>query len=224
MICDQSANSPVVDSAYYQSNICAAKVAIRSSSACYSFTVNPLFRWIDKQAIFLGAALILGGLYLGILGKRQFKISICMIGGSAFTLLATLFMFTVFLSRDSASSSGWIIIGVGAFFGIFVGLALAYFSRVGAAVAAGWGGVTLALILYNSFVYKIDNDKQVAFWIFVILTAGVCAILAFVAFWHVIIVATSFVGSYCVMRGISLYAGGFPGELEVIELIKNGQF
>lgn len=147
-----------------------------------------------------------------------------MIGGIAFGLISSLFFFTIFLSRTSSTASGWIIIGICGVFAVFVGLALAYFSKIGAAVAAGWGGVALGLILYNSFVYKIDTNGQVVFWIFIVLMGGIFAGLAFVIFWPVIILATSFAGSYAVMRGISLYAGGFPGELELINYIKSGKF
>jgi hypothetical protein len=171
----------------------------------------------------MGAAMILVGLYLGILGKKLFKVSICMIGGVVFTLVASLLLFTVFLDRSSPNSTGWIIMGVCGFVSIFVGLALAYFFHIGAAVAGGWGGVVLGLILYNSFVYKIDTNGQVVFWIFIVLMGGIFAALAFWMFWHVIIVSTSLAGAYSVMRGISIYAGGFPGELEIIDLIKSGK-
>ena len=168
--------------------------------------------------------MIILGLYLGILGKKTFKLSICMIGGVVFTLAASLLLFTIFLDRYSSNAVGWIIIGICGFLSIFVGLALAYFSHIGAAVAAGWGGVVLGLILYNTFVYKIDTNGQVVFWIFIVLMGGIFAVLAFYVFWHVIILATSLAGSYSVMRGISIYAGGFPGELEIIDLIKSGKY
>jgi hypothetical protein len=221
MVCDSSAKTPIVSEASFNMRTCDSQIIVRSSHACYGFTLNPLFRWIEAQKVFLGAALILSGLYLGILGKKQFKLSICLIGGIVFTLLSSLFLFTVFLSRSSAPSAGWIIMGVCTFLSIFVGLALAYFSKIGAAVAAGWGGVALGLILYNTFVYKIDTNGQVVFWIFIVLMGGIFAGLAFVIFWHIIILATSFAGAYAVIRGISLYAGGFPGELEIVDLIKN---
>lgn len=224
MICDKSQSSPIVYNASLDTRTCGSNIVIRSSEACYAFTLNPLFRWVDKQSMFLGAALILAGLYLGLLGKKQFKVSICLTGGVAFLLASSLFLFTVFLNRDSSTATGWIIIGICAFLSIFVGLALAFFFRAGAAVAAGWGGVTLALILYNTFVYKIDNDKKVAFWIFIIAMGGIFGGLAFCAFWHVIIFATAFGGAYAVIRGISLYAGGFIGEMEIVDLINSKKF
>merc|ERR1711907_422791 len=53
--------------------------------------------------------------------------------------------------------------------------------------------------------------------------AFVCAIVAAVVEKHVIILITSFVGSYCFVRGISLYAGGFPNEAELETDVKDGK-
>jgi hypothetical protein len=50
----------------------------------------------------------------------------------------------------------------------------------------------------------------------------VAAILVFVTYNHAIILATSLVGSYFFVRGISLYAGGFPNEYLLMKQIKNG--
>ena len=41
--------------------------------------------------------------------------------------------------------------------GIVAGLMLAKLSRVGVAVLAGWGGLTLGLILYSAFMYKTES-------------------------------------------------------------------
>ena len=106
--------------------------------------------------------------------------------------------------------------------GALVGILLAYLMRLGVGVLAGWGGFCLGLILYNSFLYKIDNDAKVAFWSFTIGLAVVAAILSLFLFWHAIIIATSIGGSYALMRGISMYAGGFPDEMEVYYQIKMG--
>ena len=47
--------------------------------------------------------------------------------------------------------------------------------------------------------------------------------MAYFLFTHIIIIATSFIGGYLVAKGISLYAGGFPDEKYMIDLISNGE-
>jgi Domain of unknown function (DUF4203) len=76
------------------------------------------------------------------------------------------------------------------------------------------------MILYSSFFYKIDNDKQVFYWVFNISLGVICGILSIWLFNHAIIISTSIIGAYALMRGISFYAGGYPSEFDLLQLIK----
>lgn len=146
-----------------------------------------------------------------------------MVGTFAFILISSLTIFTLAFDRNSGEVAEWVVFGVCCVVGIFIGLLLAYLTRFGTAVLAAWGGVSIALMLYTSFVYKLDNDQRVVFWIFVILMGVVAGLLGYALYNHAIIFGTSVVGAYLLIRGISLYAGGFPDEMLVIEQIKTGQ-
>jgi len=141
----------------------------------------------------------------------------------AFIIVASISVFALFFNRNSSEVTQWIIFGVCCVVGILFGLLMAYLSRFGTAVLAAWGGVALALMLYTSFMYKWDNSHQVLYWIWVIGMGVATGILGYVLFNHAIIFATSIVGSFLLVRGISFYAGGFPDIGLVIEQIKNGQ-
>lgn len=69
-------------------------------------------------------------------------------------------------------------------------------------------------------MYKLDGDKRIVFWMFNISMGVIAGILSIFLFEHAIIIATSIIGAYAFMRGISLYAGGFPNEMELVEYIK----
>jgi len=92
--------------------------------------------------------------------------------------------------------------------------------RVGVALLAGWGGVMLGLVIYNAFLYKANSN--ILFWCFIIGMGLVFSIISFFVFEHACILATAFVGSYCVIRGISLYAGHYPNEFTLIDMIRAG--
>jgi hypothetical protein len=222
MICDSNADKPQVSNAIFDSNM-NAFVKVSSKDACYVFSVNPLVKFLGDQPVILGCSLIVFGLVLGILGKRFFKISLFIVGTTVLTLASTLFVFTAFLNRDSSDLTGWIIFSVCLVVSMIGGLLLSKFFRFGIAVAAGWGGVVVALILYNSFVFKIDNSHKVVFWIFIVLMAVVFAALSFKFCWPAVIVATSIAGAYSFIRGISVMAGGYPSELDIIKQIESGQ-
>ena len=194
-----------------------------SNHACSRFSLNTLFRYITRYSYLFGAIMIGLGVTVAFLGKKLVKPTICMVGTSAFILLSSLFIFTLAFTKESSDTIEWVVFGVCCLVGVLVGLVLAYLSRLGGAVLAAWGGVCLALMLYTSFVYKIDNSSRVAFWVFVVLMGAAFGVLGFLLFNHAIIISTAIIGSYAFMRGISLYAGGYPNEMMIIELIKNGQ-
>ena len=167
--------------------------------------------------------MIFFGLLVGFLGSKLIKPTICVVATLAFIFIAALSGFAIFFDRYSSEVAEWIVFGVCCVVGILFGVLMAYLSRFGTALLAAWGGVALALMLYTSFMYKWDNNHQVLYWIWVIGMGAATGILGYIMFDHATIIATSIVGSYLLIRGISLYAGGFPDIVLVIEQIKNGQ-
>jgi len=73
---------------------------------------------------------------------------------------------------------------------------------------AGWGGATLGFILTTTFVI----ESTAAYWGIIVACAIVAAFFAFKTEKLVIMLATALLGAYLCIRGISMYAGGFPNE------------
>jgi Domain of unknown function (DUF4203) len=106
-----------------------------------------------------GAFLIAVGILVGIFGKPLFKPTICVIGTLVFMSIVSLFIFSLFFTRNTPAWACWLVLGIAFIFGCIVGVILAKISRLGVAVVAGWGGFCLGLVLYGAFLYKADNDK-----------------------------------------------------------------
>ena len=60
------------------------------------------------------------------------------------------------------------------------------------------------------------------YWCIIVGCAILLGITAFYTEKKVIMFVTSFVGAYAIIRGISLYAGGFPNEIELHQEIQAG--
>jgi hypothetical protein len=193
---------------------------VYDKQGCYVFDTNPLVRFLSDYSYIFGAFLIAIGIVVAVFGKPLFKPTICLIGTLVFMGVLCLFIFSLFFTRNTPSWAGWLVFGISLFVGCIVGLILAKISRLGVAVLAGWGGFCLGMILYSSFMYKLDGDKHVLFWIFNISLGVIAGILSIFLFNHAIVIATSIAGSYAFIRGISLYAGGYPNELELVDMIK----
>ena len=215
MYCDQGLDTPEYLFENYDLENCELSVKFISKDSCYRWSVNPLMRWMEGNHIIVGAILIVIGIAVGLFGKKIFKPAICMVGSLAATLMLSLLIFSIFLQRDTSDAIEWVIFSCCAVLGIFAGLILAYLVRLGVGVLAGWGGFCLGLILYNLVLYKIDNSAKIAFWSFTIGIGVVSGLLSLWLFWHAIIIATSISGSYALIRGISMFAGGFPSEMDI---------
>lgn len=105
---------------------------------------------------------------------------------------------------------------------LVVALVLAFFitklRRCAVAAVGGVGGAFLGIMITTLTMVGTDA----AYWIIIIGTSLACAILTFFLEVYVVMLATAFAGSYMFIRGISFYAGGFPPETALYEIIKDG--
>jgi hypothetical protein len=114
----------------------------------------------------------------------------------------------------------WVVLVGCILLGLLFGFILAKCQRLGAALLGGWAGFIGGLVLNTAvFVYA---ESQPLFWVVTISCAIAGCILSFFAYNHVIIIGTSFTGSYLFIRGFSLYIGGFPNEFEIAKALSNG--
>lgn len=83
--------------------------------------------------------------------------------------------------------------------------------KYGLALVGGASGAALALLICNTFSVK----HAAIFWSVLILSALIFSILTFKKSDQFMIFCTSMIGSYILVRGVSMYAGGYPNEFEL---------
>lgn len=132
-------------------------------------------------------------------------------------ILASLF-FNLAMKKVSAEWAKWLVFIAIAIAGCVVGYFLVKFRKVGIALLAAWGGVMLGFVITGAFVVKND----VAYYCILVACAVVMFLIAFKIEVAVVIILTAFMGSYGVIRGISLYAGHFPSETELHRELSTG--
>ena len=87
-----------------------------------------------------------------------------------------------------------------------------YHEKAFALVAGGIAGFFIGEFLYNLFGNRIDANGTVINIVFVVASIIALVVLAYFFNKFIIIFSTSFIGSYCFIRGISLFGGDFPDE------------
>jgi hypothetical protein len=160
------------------------------------------------------------GILIAFFGRYLLK-GVVFIAGTVFVCFLILIIFySTFLSDKTASWIGWLVISLSILLGLVAGYFLAKYDKIEAAILGAWGGFALGVILNETVLYLVGSVAL--FWCINVGLALVGAVLGFFLFNPVIIIGTSFIGSFLTMRGISLYAGGFPNEYVLITQIKNG--
>jgi len=189
-------------------------------TGCPTISLNLIQQFFTEYSYLWGAVLIVLGLIFCFAGNKLIN-TIIFITGAVISFAALAYCtFTILEKADKNPSDTvqWVIIAGCGVIGIILGLALKRARRLGIAALAAWGGVTVGLILSTTLLIESPYAKYGLMVVFAL-------ILAYVAFKVekiVIIAITGVLGAYMTVRGISLYAGGFPDEMLLQEEIKQG--
>ena len=81
-------------------------------------------------------------------------------------------------------------------------------------------GAVFALLLHNSILYMIIMDPPELTLLLEICILGLFFGMMSCCLWRkVIILGTSFLGSYVIFKGLSFIVGGYPSEFDINRLI-----
>ena len=103
---------------------------------------------------------------------------------------------------------GWLIIGSSIAVGLGVGYTFVKHRKIGAFCLATWGGFSVGVLMYNSFIYKLDSI--IALWCFAVAIGLLYGVMILFYFDHVLIHATAFIGSFTGIFGVGMVAGKYP--------------
>ena len=184
-----------------ESGVLNVTLYIRSKEACEKADFYFIVKFIqDYKAIFI-IALMGFGLFNCIFGKKQFV-----------------------LPSGCKEWIIWVMLAVGILLGGTAGyFVFKYHEKAFALVAGGIAGFFIGEFLYNLFGNRIDANGTVINIVFVVASIIALVVLAYFFNKFIIIFSTSFIGSYCFIRGISLFAGKFPDEFQVMDLTTEGE-
>jgi hypothetical protein len=168
--------------------------------------------------------MIVVGFLILLFGSRFIQYTFVLLLGLIFLNLG-LKLYENWHIADTNPDYLWIFLALGFCAGIGVAyFALSVITLVKLSIG-GFFGYTVSSIIYQFLLRYIETTKpEVVYWITVIVCVIIGCILITFLVKQVMIVGTSMIGSYSVIKGISLYAGKFPNEQVIFELLKNEEF
>ena len=118
----------------------------------------------------------------------------------------------------------WVMLSLGIILGCTAGyFVFKYHEKFFSLLVGGLAGFFLGEFLFNLFGNSLPLNLTLVHILFIIISIIALIILAFFLKDIIIIFATSFIGAYTLIRGVSLIAGYFPSEFTVIDLKQRGE-
>jgi len=201
------------------------KIKIQSRDACPNFSFYSIFNSLVNNKYFFGPFLIILGIFLTFMGIGFYD-ALAFISGILMVSFVVLFLILSNLSVTLSTAAFWITISivlvVGILFGyIFVKYELKWIIDC---ALAGFAGFLLGVFLYNFLFNQISSHPKVVYYCCIVFSIIFLEFMVIMFRNFVIIFSTAFIGSYTLVKGISLLAGGFPSEGMVIDLIEKKEW
>lgn len=196
---------------------------ISSKEACAKVNFYIIFKFIeDYKVLFIILLMLFGILNCGF-GRRFSRFTAFFLCLFILTVLV-LVLSQYILPSGCADWIIWVMLGVGLLLGFVAGVfAFKYHEGSIAFLTGGIGGFILGEFLFNLFGNQIPINGIACNVIFVVVSIGALIAVAFFFKKFIVIFGTSLIGSYCFIRGISLFAGHFPDEIRVIDMQTSGE-
>lgn len=193
------------------------RIVYEHIAGCPVVSMGQFEAFMSQYYYLWGAGLIVLGIFLAFFGNKLVNWVLFSVGAFAtFIVLGALF-FNVFLKKVNKEWGLWVALGGIVLVSLLVGYGLMKFRKIGISIFAGWGGTMIGFIVTTTFVVA----NVYAYYGII----GACALVMFFAAWKieetVVILLTAFIGSYSLVRGVSLYVGGFPSETELQKELAN---
>eukprot|EP00347_Sterkiella_histriomuscorum_P009292 403341764 len=208
---------------------CHPVITASHKIACPVFSVTTFSRFFIDRPYILGPLAIVFGLMVAFAGRKFFPWTIavigCLIGGGITILLFSMSdILDSIKSSQSEETSGLelaMTITVAVIIGVFVGFILQKMLNIGAAILGAVGGFFIGVAAYNLLFFYLKS--QFLLTAMSVLGSITMAFLSFRQYDNIVIFGTAFVGSYSFTRGVSLFIGNFPNEIQFFKNLLEGE-
>lgn len=191
-------------------------------------TLPPIVSYLQENPWIVGIIMLVVGFLVTYYGKRFLPWVIAIFSGGATFFIVLLFcsLFGMLDYIDPTQDEGSVGLVVLSFLlataaGVLVGFFMKKFFFYGFIVLGFIAGYFAGNLLYNLVLIGLVQSSVLFFFV----TFGCGAIAAYLCYKRkkeLAIITTAFLGAYCFVRGISIFAGGFPNEYALYEELSNG--
>ena len=163
-----------------------------------------LLRKLMKEYNYIFAtAFIIVGLFLVLWGKKCELPTLMIVIGILVCYLATIIILNFIPSLIKTERNLFILLGVGFLVGALIGLFLKGKIRVLAVIVGGAAGYSVTEFVYTIVSGFITADPTILYWVVFGICIIIGGILGYCIVEAIVIIGTSILGGYVVMRGVT---------------------
>jgi len=193
---------------------CVNTIKMSSKYACKASQFQAWYKSLGVSKYIVGVILGLGGLFFLIFGNTFFRQTSSVIIAFCSGIIIKSFMSPMFdLPLIAALILGcgiaWLIYNYENFMKTVLAIIIGYF---------------IGTIMYNFTVKMFDMDPNTLYLVTLFSCIIIVWFFSYLIDSLIVIVATSLIGAYLAVRGLSICLGGFPDETYTSQLIVNKEF
>jgi hypothetical protein len=195
----------------------------RGPASCPKVSGSFLVEFFQKFSYLTAIIAIIIGAIQCFYGFRLYRPTVFLLGFLLAFLVLVLFLFEIWTGPDSPSYKGYIIVAFAVVSGILFGFLVAAIAWVAIVVSGAILGFFLSTFLYTLALYRISSKpSNLLFYNILVIGMVLGSIAAYEFQSAILIVSCSFTGAYLLIRGVSVFIGGFPSELELAFMNQTG--
>jgi uncharacterized membrane protein len=191
---------------------------MNARNACPAFDANAFWTFAAKYWFIWGIIYIIIGAFINFFGRIMIKPTVFLTSFIVVTFAQLFILYSLFMHHERANWANWLVLAVCSIIGLLCAYLLVKSLKYGLALLGGGTGGALGLLVCGAF----NISHPAAFWGILVALALIFTLITFKGSDQFMIFSTALFGSYMMVRGISLYAGGYPNEFEIMEEIKAG--
>ncbi len=203
---------------------CEVTIKATSIHGCTLSNYYAVSAFIRANKIIFCIVFLVIGLFLNFLGSKIISITLFITAFFSTILSVFLIVFGMFGASKVSNGIMWVILSCSIILGVCVAYLFYKFRKAFYATLGGVTGYFVGLILYNFVFRHIQSHPAVVYWVVIVVCIGLGVLFAIFLQKHLIIIATSILGSYIIIKGASFIILGFPEEGQVIDLICRREF
>jgi hypothetical protein len=203
------------------SDSCHPVVTVSHADGCYEYTASPLIRWLSDNPYVLGIVFLVLGPIIAMCGKRWFPYIAATMGG----MFVGGFFMLVAGALGWLNSTVWMIVCfiIAAALGVGFGMLLKKVIWLAVGLVGIVGGFYLGSFLYTLILHASGWESYWGYWGIALSFAILGGVLSCKFGKNIVLLGTSFFGSYIFVSGLNYVLGGSPGLAEICGKLADGQ-